>query len=59
VRHLHAPRFFHHRRHFRGPVIVSGFYGYPSCAWLRHRAIVTGSPYWWNRYWRCRHGYYY
>jgi hypothetical protein len=35
-------------------------YGYRHrCAWLRHRAIVTGSPYWWHRYWRCRHGYRY
>src|SRR5215467_9412266 len=23
------------------------------CAWLRHRALVTGSPYWWQRYRWC------
>lgn len=24
------------------------------CTWLRHRARVTGSRYWWRRYRRCR-----
>jgi hypothetical protein len=23
------------------------------CGWLRHRALVTGSPYWWHRYHEC------
>lgn len=36
---------------------VPGVYGvrpYQSCAWLRQRALATGSNYWWNRYRRCR-----
>jgi len=67
VRHVRSARvFFHHRAHFRRfhrfhrRVFIGGVYGYRHrCAWLRHRAIVTGSPYWWHRYWRCRHGYRY
>lgn len=35
----------------RGPVIVTGYGG---CEWLRQRAIITGSPYWWRRYALCR-----
>ncbi len=26
-----------------------GYYG-GNCGWLRHKAHVTGSRYWWNRY---------
>ena len=34
-------------------------YGYAgACADLRHRAIVTGSSYLWQRYYDCRNGYY-
>jgi hypothetical protein len=25
-------------------------YGYGNCAWLYHQAVITGSPYWWQRY---------
>jgi hypothetical protein len=32
-------------------------YGYGDCAWLRRQAVITGSPYWWNRYRACI-GYY-
>jgi len=49
----------HGRRHHRyrgyafyGVPYVYGWYGgygY-SCAWLRERALLTDSPYWWNRY---------
>jgi hypothetical protein len=28
-------------------------YGYGSCAWLRRQALITGSQYWWNRYYDC------
>jgi len=28
-----------------------GYYG--DCGWLRHRAAVTGSRYWWRRYQAC------
>jgi hypothetical protein len=47
-----------HRRHR-----YSGRYAYPSygygggCGWLYRNATATGSPYWWNRYYRCT-GYY-
>ncbi len=51
----------HHFRHFhrRGfvigaPVYVYGYGG--GCGWLRHRALVTGSQYWWHRYQLCRRG---
>ena len=56
--------------HRRGPKIRfrSRSYGYvpyyydsyydDSCAWLRRRALRTGSRYWWRRYERCRHDYY-
>jgi hypothetical protein len=58
----------HHKGHhgfrkFRG----FGFYGYPyfygyssfgRCDWLYRRAIRAGSPYWWDRYYACRNGYY-
>src|SRR5689334_20018872 len=33
-------------------------YSYGRCAWLRHRAIETGSRYWWSRYYDCVEGYY-
>ena len=51
---------FHHRHRFVGVPLAYGYYGYSSgCSWLRHRAEVTGSSYWWNRYYACRDGYYY
>jgi len=28
-----------------------GYYG--DCGWLRHRAAITGSRYWWRRYQAC------
>lgn len=52
-----------HNRRFRG----YAFYGFPyyygyssfgSCDWLYRRAINTSSPYWWDRYYACRDGYY-
>jgi hypothetical protein len=49
----------HHFHGFRRGVIIGApvyYYGYGGCAWLRHRALVTGSPYWWHRYHRCRYG---
>jgi hypothetical protein len=33
-----------------------GYYasnGYGDCGWLRRQAIITGSPYWWQRYQEC------
>lgn len=34
-----------------------GYYGYGNCAWLRQQALITGSQYWWSRYYSCV-GYY-
>lgn len=49
-RHRHRPRIIY--RH-RGPRF--GIYiGSSRCSWLRRRAIITGSDYWWRRYQRCR-----
>jgi hypothetical protein len=56
--HHHHGRHHHHRR-FRGIylgapyVYYDSYYSYGSCSWLRHRALRTGSPYWWNRYYAC------
>ena len=58
---FHRPVFFHrfHRRVFvrsaffvGAPIYASYAYG-GGCAWLRYRALVTGSPYWWQRYRWC------
>lgn len=53
--HYVHPRRYHVRRWHRGPRF-SIYIGprFRSCAWLRHRAIVTGSRYWWRRYRWCR-----
>src|SRR5262249_15772156 len=57
---------YYHRNHHRGlvgvPVVYGygyyGYSGYGDCSWLRHRAAVTGSGYWWSRYRACVDGYY-
>jgi hypothetical protein len=45
------------RRHL-GIFLGSTYYPYYSyvneCQWLRRRAILTGSDYWWRRHWTCR-----
>ena len=56
IHHFHHGRRFHHGRFRGGPVFVYGYSYGPRCGWLRHRALVTGSRYWWHRYWQCRHG---
>jgi len=43
-------RRFPRRAFFVGAPIYA--YG-GGCAWLRYRALVTGSPYWWRRYRWC------
>jgi hypothetical protein len=47
------------RRYYYGyaPYVVGAYYSGP-CTWLRRRAYLTGSPYWWDRYYRCRYDYY-
>jgi hypothetical protein len=63
--HFHGPRFHHHRhRGFRrfhygfvgAPVYFHSYYYRGGCGWLRRRALITGSPYWWHRYRACRYG---
>jgi uncharacterized membrane protein len=39
------------------PLAYGAYYYGNSCSWLRHRALVTGSPYWWSRYQDCLYGY--
>jgi hypothetical protein len=54
----------HHRHRFVGVPLVYGYGAYAysdgySCAWLRRRALDSGSSYWWNRYYACIDGDYY
>lgn len=64
-RHYHRPRFVHRHRHWhrhrwhRGPRFAIYIGGGPRCSWLRRRAIITGSYYWWRRYRACRAGWWY
>ncbi|MFZ1104872.1 MAG: hypothetical protein WAN86_18820 [Hyphomicrobiaceae bacterium] len=47
----------HYRRHRHiyvlPPAIYYGSTYYSECGWLRRRALRTGSPYWWERYYAC------
>jgi hypothetical protein len=61
----HGKRFRHadfdrrHHRRFRRfvgygfPYYDYGYYYGGDCGWLYRRARITGSPYWWNRYYAC------
>jgi hypothetical protein len=54
--HRHGKNF----RRFHGPnIFVYGGtgYGYNDCGWLRRQAVITGSPYWWQRYQDCLYYY--
>lgn len=48
----HHHRHYYRRRLFIGAPLAVGYYsyGYGGCRWLRSRALYTGSPYWWDRY---------
>jgi hypothetical protein len=49
------PAFIRHRPRVGRRIFVGPVYGgYRSCEWLRRRAIITGSRYWWRRYYLCR-----
>jgi len=54
-RHRHIGRAF-----AVGVPLAYGAYAYGGggCAWLRYRALDTGSRYWWSRYYGCVNGYY-
>jgi hypothetical protein len=50
-------RYYRYGRYYRnygwyGPAYAYG-YGYGNCAWLRQQALITGSSYWWSRYYDC------
>jgi len=53
--HFHNRRFFVSNVFFFGGYPYYGYYG--DCYWLKRKAIITGSPYWWTRYEACL-GYY-
>ena len=55
---LGSPSHHHFNNRFfftSGPFFYGDYYayGYGNCAWLRRQAIITGSPYWRNRYQTC------
>ncbi len=56
--------FGHKHRKFRGFAFYAGpaYYAYYdngySCGWLYRQAVLTGSPYWWRRYYACRDDFY-
>ena len=55
----HVRHFNRHRSVIVG-VPVYGVYAYSDdCYWLRRKARITGSSYWWNRYYACTDGDYY
>jgi len=45
------PRHFHRNYFHAGPRYLPD-----RCGWLRHRALASGSRYWWQRYRACRSG---
>jgi hypothetical protein len=54
--HDHDRDHFRHRNNFVTNDVFfygGGYGGYGDCGWLRRQAIITGSPYWWNRYQEC------
>jgi hypothetical protein len=52
-RHRHGRRFYGYG-YLDDDYPGYGYYAYgQSCDWLRHRALATGSRYWWNRYYAC------
>ncbi len=55
----HGKHFRHHRRFYALPYVAYPYYAYSysggGCYWLKERAIVTGSSYWWRRYDACRY----
>ena len=54
--HFRHHHFRHHRRFAFVGAYPDYYYDDDGCSWLRHRALLTGSPYWWHRYHACRYG---
>jgi hypothetical protein len=54
-KHFHEHDFdVHRRRRFVGFGYHEDYGYYPGgCGWLHRRAVITRSPYWWNRYYAC------
>jgi hypothetical protein len=55
--HGFSGRHGHRHRHFRGrgflvgvPLGYGAYYYTSGCDWLRRKALITGSGYWWDRY---------
>jgi hypothetical protein len=63
--HDHFHDQFVHNHHVHNRFVAVGWwpgyydYGYGGygCGWLRRQALITGSPYWWNRYYACANYY--
>ena len=51
--HRHYRRHRHRHIYVLPPAVYYGSTYYSDCGWLRHRALRTGSPYWWERYYAC------
>jgi hypothetical protein len=63
--HDHFHEHFAHNHHFNDHFVGAGIglgwwpgyyaygYGYGGCRWLYRNAVVTGDPYWWDRYYAC------
>jgi hypothetical protein len=46
-------RYGKHYRYYPGIFTYGAYSYYDECDWLRRKARVTGSPYWWQRYQEC------
>jgi hypothetical protein len=57
-RHGHGAR-LHQDGHFQGhhERYYGSYYYADPCYWLTRRAVLTGSLYWWDRYYSCLSGY--
>ena len=57
--HDHFDHHHHHHNFFADDIffLYGAGYGYGDCYWLRRQAIITGSPYWWQRYQECLYYY--
>ena len=53
-KHGHKHRRYYGGYGWYGPVGLYAYdYGYGDCGWLRDRAVLSGSSYWWRRYQQC------
>ncbi len=52
------PGYYGYAPYYYDDYYYDGDGGYAACAWLRHKALRSGSRYWWRRYHRCVAEYY-